>query len=235
MEFADVIRRRHMVRTYTDEPVPRSTVDAVVNAGLRAPSAGFSQGFAFVVLEGAAQTEMFWQATLRGGLTPKSGGRFDRLRAAPVVIIPLSHKAAYLDRYNEPDKAGLGLEREDGWPSPYWDIDTAFATMTMLLAATDAGLGALFFGIFEDHGPLRAAFAIPGAYQPIGAITLGWPARRDPKSPSLSRGRRPRDHVVHYGSWGGGPALEPSPSGADHAGTGGRASVVDSSRKNAAR
>ena len=125
-----------MVRTYTDRPVPRELVDRILDAGRRAPSAGFSQGWAFVVLEGHDQTAPFWALTAPAGRGP--GAQWDRLRHASVVIIPLAHRQAYLDRYAEPDKAGLGLDRAESWRVPFWLVDTAFATMAMLLAATDA-------------------------------------------------------------------------------------------------
>jgi nitroreductase len=190
-----------MVRRYAARPVPRPLVDRVIDAGLRAPSAGYSQGWAFIALEGAEQTRPFWDLTSRSDDPPVPGGRREALRAAPVVVIPLSHRDAYLARYAEPDKAGLGLERADAWPVPYWDIDTAFAAMAMLLAATDAGLGALFFGLFHGTAALLAHLGVPPGYRPIGALTLGWPADDDRPSPSVARGRRERATVVHYGSW----------------------------------
>ena len=190
-----------MVRTYADRPVPRHLIDQVLDAGLRAPSAGFSQGWAFVVLEGAAETLPFWELTARSPQPPRPGGRQARLRAAPVVIIPLANKPAYLARYAEPDKAGLGLDQEAGWPIPYWQIDTGFAAMSMLLAATDAGLGALFFGIFHGEAALLGHLGVPNGLQPIGALTVGWPADTDEPSPSLARGRRDRSATVHFGRW----------------------------------
>jgi nitroreductase len=71
----------------------------------------------------------------------------------------------------------------------------------MLLTAVDAGLGALFFGIQPEHiDPVKAEFGIPAAYHPIGAITIGH-AAPDTPSPSLARGRRGLDQVVHRGGW----------------------------------
>jgi nitroreductase len=199
LEFAEVVRRRRMVRTYTDRPVPRELVDRILDAGRRAPSAGFSQGWAFVVLEGDEQTASFWALTAPAGRGP--GAQWDRLRHAPVVIIPLAHRQAYLDRYAEPDKAGLGLDRAESWRVPFWLVDAAFATMSMLLAATDAGLGALFFGLGGGESELLTHLGVPAGYEPIGAIALGWPAEHDSRSPSLARGLRARSEVVHFGRW----------------------------------
>jgi nitroreductase len=201
MELAEVIRRRRMVRNYDDRPLPPGALDALLRAAVRAPSAGFSQGWAFLALEGPSETARFWSATFPSESDRASFG-YPGLFRAPAIIVPLSHKDAYLDRYAEPDK-GWTDRSEDRWPVPYWDIDTGMAAMLVLLTAVDLGLGALFFGIFPDRlAPFRAAFGVPDAYTPIGAITVGHPAPDTP-SPSLARGHRPLAQVVHRGSWGG--------------------------------
>lgn len=187
-----------MVRNYDKRPVPPEILDRILANALRAPSAGFTQGWAFLVLDTPADTERFWTATFTGG--DRDAFRWQGIFDAPVVVVPLSNKQAYLDRYAEPDK-GVTDRREDFWPVPYWDIDTGFAAMLMLLTAVDAGLGALFFGIFPPRLPaFRDAFGVPDGYTPIGAITLGYPAPDEP-SPSLARGRRPLEDVVHRGRW----------------------------------
>ena len=189
-----------MVRNFDgSRPVPTDVVERILANALQAPSAGFSQGWAFLVLEGREETERFWSATFAGGDRAAFGwpGLFD----APVLIVPLSHKQAYLDRYAEADK-GITDRRESFWPVPYWDVDTGMASLLMLLTAVDAGLGALFFGIFPPRlDAFRAAFDVPEAYTPVGAIALGYPAPDEP-SPSLRRGRRPLDEVVHRGRFG---------------------------------
>src|SRR5581483_633047 len=60
-EFADVIRRRRMIRAFTTEPLPEGLTGRLPAAAARAPSAGFSQGFSFLVLEGADQCAPFWR------------------------------------------------------------------------------------------------------------------------------------------------------------------------------
>lgn len=204
MELAAVIRRRRMIRNFEDRVVPTELVDRILDHARRAPSAGFAQGFAFLVLEGAEQVGRFWDATFPR--PERDGFRWQGLFRAPVIVVPCSSKAAYLDRYAERDKGWTDRD-EARWPVPYWDVDTAFATMTMLLCAVDAGLGALFFGIFGGLPELRSAFSIPEAYRPIGAVALGWPAPDEP-SPSLTRGRRPWDEVVHRGRFRPGAAGE---------------------------
>ncbi|SDT66235.1 nitroreductase family protein [Jiangella sp. DSM 45060] len=198
MEFADVVVRRRMVRNYTDEPVDPAVVDRVLTHALHAPSAGFSQGWAFLRLDSPADVARFWDAA-----TPPGDGSdawSAGLRRAPVLIVPLSSKAAYLDRYAEPDKGWTDRD-EARWTAPYWDIDTGMASLLMLLTVVDEGLGACFFGIpAERVDAFRAAFGVPADYKPIGVVSIGHRAP-DRRSPSLRRGRRDLDAVVHRGRW----------------------------------
>ena len=195
MEFQDVIRRRKMIRSYTEEPVGRETVDFILENAIRAPSAGFSQGWGFLVLAEPAERALFWKTNWPDR---EEDRRWSTMQNAPVIIIPLAHKQAYLDRYAEPDK-GWEDKDEARWPVPFWLIDTSFAAENILLTVTDLGLGALFFGV--DTPRIREAFGIPEAYEPIGAISIGHPAEYDRPSPSLKRGRRSIEEVVRRGRW----------------------------------
>lgn len=198
MDFQDVLRRRRMVRNYDpSRPVPPETVDRLLRNAVRAPSAGFSQGWAFLVLSTPEERERFWAATTSSG-EPDAWLR--DMRNAPLLIVPLSHKAAYLDRYAGADKGWTDRD-EARWPVPYWDIDTGFAALLMLLTAVDEELGACFFGVPPERmDAFRAAFGVPGEYTPIGCVSVGYPAP-DRRSPSLRRGHRPMEEVVHRGSW----------------------------------
>jgi nitroreductase len=199
MEFQQVVDRRRMVRNFTGDPVDAALRDRILANALHAPSAGFSQGWAFLVLDSDADRELFWRST---GVdeSDEPNPWLDGMRRAPLLVVPLSHRDAYLDRYAEPDK-GWTDRSEDRWPVPYWHIDAGMASLLMLLTAVDAGLGACFFGIPPEHiVPFRAAFGVPDGYVPIGAIAIGHRAP-DRKSPSLRRGRRGADEVVHWGRW----------------------------------
>jgi nitroreductase len=199
MELLHAIRRRHMVRDYQDRPVDAAVVDRLLEAATHAPSAGFTQGWSFVVLEEPEQTGRFWDHTLPPA--ERAGFRWPGLLQAPVVVVPLASERAYRDRYREPDKAAGGRSVPDSWGVPYWQVDCAFATMLLLLAATDAGLGALFFAIARNQDALLADLGVPPDHRPIGAVTIGYPAAGDRPSSSAARGRRPLADVVHRGGW----------------------------------
>jgi hypothetical protein len=65
---------------------------------------------------------------------------------APLVIVPMSAKQVYLDRYAQPDKGWTDRD-ERRCPVPFWHIDTGMAALLILLTVADEGLGALYFGI----------------------------------------------------------------------------------------
>ena len=190
-----------MVRNYDpDRPVPPEVVERLLEHAIRAPSAGFSQGWGFLVLADGADRERFWRAA-----TPESDlwqRWLVNMRSAPLIIVAHSNKSVYLDRYAQPDKGWTDRD-ERRWPVPYWDIDTGFASLLILLTAVDEGLGACFFGIPPEQIPgYRAEFGVPAEFTPIGAISVGY-AAPDHRSGSLKRGRRPVADVVHRGQWSG--------------------------------
>jgi nitroreductase len=179
-----------MVRRFTDQPVPAESLDRILHNAVRGPSAGFSQGQAFLVLTGE-DLKRFWDVA--------SDAAGDTVTTAPLVIVPMSAKRVYLDRYAEPDK-GWADRDEQRWPVPFWHIDTGMAALLILQTVVDEGLGALYFGIVpEAVGPFRAAFGVPEDHEPIGAIAIGYDA--EPERRDLRARRRPAAEVVHYGRW----------------------------------
>lgn len=185
-----------MIRHYTDEPIPQESVERILANALRAPSAGFSQGWAFLVLTEPADRARFWP------FVPTRVENTPTMQRAPLVVVPLAHKATYLERYAEPDK-GWEDRAEARWPAPYWFIDTGMASLMMLLTAVDEGLDACFFGIQpEQLAPFRAEFGIPEEYAPLGGITVGHRAPDTPPQPdAVADRRRGLDAVVHRGQF----------------------------------
>lgn len=199
MDFADVVRRRRMTRAFRPEPIDREVIDACVDLATRSPSAGKSQGWNLVVVEGD-DTERYWASALPDA--KRASFAFPGLLHAPFVAIVTADPTAYLDRYSEPDKTATGLGASpDAWPAPYWTIDASFATMTFLLALEDAGLGALFFAHAAEES-IRREFALPSHVQILGVIAAGHPDdERKRRGRSASRPRRAPGDVVRRGRW----------------------------------
>jgi len=196
VEFQDVVRKRRMIRNFSSDPVEDDVRDRILHNALRGPSAGYSQGWAFMTFEGTEETESFWNVSFRG--RDRSPFRWQGLFNAPLIIVPFASMDDYLDRYAELDK-GWSDRDPNRWPVPFWHIDTGMATLLMLQTVVDAGLGALFLGIFRPD-EFKEAFGVPETHMPIGAIVIGRPLPDEP-SPSLKRGRRPLEEVVHRARW----------------------------------
>jgi nitroreductase len=201
VDFAEVLARRRMVRHYLDQPVDPAVLERVLAAGLRAPSAGYSQGYALVVIDSDADRLRFWDVT---SVDEDSASWPAETKAgvmrAPVLVVTLSCKRAYLDRYAATDKGWTDRD-EARWPVPYWHVDTGMVALLMLLAAVDEGLGALFMGIMPAVIPaFRAEFGVPDDHDVVGVVALGHP---DPAVPitDLSARRRSAEEIVHRGHW----------------------------------
>ncbi len=195
MELQDAIRRRRMVRDYDPErSVSRAQVDDLLALAVRAPSAGFSQGWRFLVLDTTAAVSRFWETTSAAG-PPDNWRR--KMMQAPVLIIAYCNKTEYLERYAKPDK-GLTDRSADPWAVPYWYVDTGMAALLILLGAVDAGLGACLFGVPADKvDALRVEFAVPAQLEPVAVISLGY-SRAGEVSRPLGGRRRPVAEVTAY-------------------------------------
>ena len=199
VQFSDVVRSRRMTRSFESTPVESSLLDSCVALGLRAPSAGKSQGWHVLLLQGE-DTSRYWDVALPQ--EKRASFAFPGLLNAPVIALMLADSSAYLQRYSEPDKSQTGLGVSvDSWPAPYWTIDASFSTMTFLHALEDNGLGALFFAHANEQG-LRKEFNVPEHIQILGTVALGYPAEGN-KRPgrSASRASKSVEDVIHHSQW----------------------------------
>jgi nitroreductase len=190
-----------MVRHYDDRVVDPAVVERVVNAGLRAPSAGFSQGYAVLLLTEPDDRARFWASTETEQETaswpPETRAGVMR---APVIAVTLSCKRAYLDRYAQPDKGWTDRD-ESRWPVPYWHVDTGMVALLMMLQAVDEGLGALFIGMAPAVIPaFRAAFGVPDDHDVVGVVCFGHEASDAPRRDLRAR-RHEASEVIHRGRW----------------------------------
>ncbi len=216
-----------MTRSYDPSlEVGEEALLALLRAAARAPSAGVTQGWDLVVLRSPGAREGFWRAA--GAAPPGEEDRWTAgMRTAPLLLVVVTDRAAYARRYAAPDKARAAAEAgaaavalidESGSPdgrSPWWDVDASMASLLVLLAATDAGLGACFFGVPPARrAAVLEALGVPHGRQLLGVISVGVPAPHPrgpagPRSPHRPR-RRTAVQVAHDGRWG-----EPLPTPAE--------------------
>ena len=110
---------------------------------------------------------------------------------------------AYVRRYGEEDKqrTGLGLGT-DAWPVPFWWVDSGAVTQNLLLLATEEGLGACLFGVFDHESAVKEACGIPAQKRITAAIALGYQTEANARpGRSAQRGRPPAENVIHWQRW----------------------------------
>jgi len=171
METWDAIRSRRNVRSYADQPLAPEHLDRILEAGWRSPSASNRQAWAFVLVTEAEQ--------LRGLSTVWMGARhLAGARAAIVLVLPTPEA----ERYVTIDQYDLGQ-----------------ATMAMMLAAADLGIGSGHSAV-GDQDACRRILGVPTDHTCAYMIALGYPADR-PLQPIIKPDRRPFDEVVHRSRW----------------------------------
>lgn len=197
MELQDAIRSRRMERRTSHEPLDVELVVELCDLARHAPSAGNSQGQAFVVVADAGHRAALAAAAGEDAWVERGYPAW--LSTAPVHVVPCADERAYHQRYAEPDKHA----DPDDWGVPYWWVDAGAALQNLLLLATEAGLAAGFLGAHAVPG-LAGLLDLPARVHPLGVVTLGHPHPQGTAATrSERRGRRPAATVVHRERWSG--------------------------------
>jgi nitroreductase len=185
-----------MVRAFSDEPVARETVERIVEAARRAPSAGNSQGISFVAVTDADTRRRV--AEIAGEPWYTGVGHQPFISEAPVQIVICAGEALYRARYAEADKR-KGADGDVAWPVPWWYVDAGAALMLLLLAAVDAGLRCAFVGV-RSPSDLAGLLGVPDRHHTVGVVLLGHGAP-DKRTKSLARRRRSLDEALRWERW----------------------------------
>ncbi|MDM7934580.1 MAG: nitroreductase family protein [Methanothrix sp.] len=159
MDLLEALKGRRSVRRYQEQPVPRDAVMALLEAAEAAPSAGNLRARRYVVIT---------RPQLRAVLAMAAFGQ-DHIKRAPVLIVVCADVGRSSARYG--DRGDL-----------YAIQDADAATMCLLLAAHDAGLGACWNGAFDDD-MVREALGLRERVLPVAIVSLGWPAERPDAPP----------------------------------------------------
>ena len=199
MEFDDIIKRRRSVRRFSDQRPDPAVIDRIIDQARRAPTAGFSQGVDFLVLDEPEALEAFWTKVE----DPEFPSDEEEIPAPPpVLVLVWSDPQRYLARYSAPDKIDFGIDQEEAWPVKYWDIDAGMAAMQLQLAAVNQGIDTWFFGVSYGEDAIREHFHVPADRKQVGVVALGYrdEGEQPPSSFSKSR-RRPLEDQLHRNGW----------------------------------
>jgi len=171
MEAWDAICARRNVREYKLQPVSEADLNRIAEAGWRAPSAKNRQPWDFVIVTDESQRKEL-STVWRGA------GHIASASAAIVLVVPVP-----------PDERRLVTD----------NYDVGQATMAMMIAATDLGIGTGHSSV-GDQEKARAILGIPDDHLVAFMLGLGYPADR-PLTPIRKPNRRPFDEVVHRERW----------------------------------
>ena len=173
MEAWDAICARRNVRQYKPDPVPEADLDRIAEAGWRAPSAKNRQPWDFVIVTDKAQLHEL-STVWRGA------GHIAAAAAAIAIVVPVP-----------PDERRVVTD----------NYDVGQATMAMMLAATDLGIGTGHSSV-GDQEKARAILGVPDDHLVAFLLGVGYPADRPltpirkPDRQTLSGGRPPRPVVI---------------------------------------
>ena len=155
----ETIMTRTSIRQYTDQPVEKEKIEAMLRAGMAAPTAVNAQPWHFVVVSDKAKLGELAAANPRAGM----------LKSAPLAIVVCGDMT----------KAMEGKGRQ------FWIQDCSAATENILLAAHAQGLGAVWTALYpmeERIQPVSEALKLPDTLIPLCTVVIGYPAEQpEPK------------------------------------------------------
>ena len=149
------IMTRTSIRQYTDQPVEQEKVEAMLRAGMAAPTAVNAQPWHFVVINDKTKLNELAAANPRARM----------LKTAPLAIVV----------------CGDMTKAMEGKGQAYWIQDCSAATENILLAAHALGLGAVWTGVYpmEDRmQPISETLKLPASIIPLCTIVIGYPAEQ---------------------------------------------------------
>ena len=222
VDLFEVIHTARAQRRLRPDPVPEALITRVLDAAIRAPSAGNEQNWHFVVMRDpelrrqvgtlyrkasdiaaavykarsrpAHLTEAQWQGMLTAG-----AHLWDHMGDAPVLIVPCLHQRS-LPARDALDPAWRGhYDAERAYLDRIRGSSIYPAVQNIILACRALGLGTV---ITTNHLRIEAEFktllGIPDDVDTFALMPVGWPEGRfGPLS------RRPLAEVVHADRWSG--------------------------------
>jgi nitroreductase len=169
MELMEAIFQRRAVRSYTDQPVSKTTIMELLQAAIQAPSAVNQQPWAFAVIRGRKRLDEYSERAKQHMLAalPQSLAlhrRSDQLTNTNYHVF--HHAGTVIVIYGKPAQFAA-------------NEDCCMAAQNLLLAAHGMGLGTCPIGFVRpwlDLPAIKSEMGVPGNYSAIMPIVVGWPA-----------------------------------------------------------
>lgn len=176
MELDEAIRKRKMIRKYDkSKEIPERLISKLIENASKAPSAGHTQVQEFIVIKDTKTKRKLRLVSVNQ----------EQVEEAPVLIVVCSNTSRSVGRYGQRGKEFYSI------------VDGAFASLLILLTATNEGLGAGFVGAFDDE-KVSEILGLPsdGSVRPIGIVAIGYPGEKPSRLKRIAR-----DRLVHYERW----------------------------------
>lgn len=178
----DVIYSRRSVRAYTNEHIPHSTVQALLDAAVQAPSSLGGDSLSFVVVQEPRRLERLSGLTkVRWTeLAQKDPGLHLAASLVPEIDLSRGAEPEFDVFYGATTLIVICARR----PDPFAAGDCWLAAENLMLAAQALGLGTCCIGAATaalSSAEMRLELAIPPVFIPVAPIVVGVPAK--PSSP----------------------------------------------------
>jgi nitroreductase len=217
----EAIHTARSMRRLKPDPVPEPLITQILDAAIRAPSAGNAQNWAFVVVRdpelrrglgaiyGKASKIAVAMYAARGQpahLTEAQYGRlmttgahlWDHMGEAPVILVPCLRRPVVPPSESLPPDIRAHYDEELAYVERIRGASIYPAVQNILLACRALGLGTT---ITTNHirceGEVRALLGLPDDFDSFAMMPIGWPV--DSFGPLT---RRPLSEIVHAESWG---------------------------------
>lgn len=194
----DIIRSRRDVRgnRFTDQDLTPVTLDKILNAGLAAPSVGFSQPWRFVVVRSAAtklavkQSFETKNAEAASQFTNERQKLYRQLRLEGITEAPVNI-AVFYQPTSEPVLGQTSMSQ-----AGVYSVVCAIQNMWLMARALSVGLG---WVSIVDPETVKKLVNAPAACELVGYLCLGY-VEDFLDSPELEQlgweRRKPRDEVI---------------------------------------
>ena len=153
MDTLKAIMERRSCRVYQDRPVSEETIDALLKAGMVAPSAMNSQPWEFLLMqEPGKKAEVSALVSY-----------WSMLKKAPLGILVMGNLNGYRASHTD-----------------FFIQDCALCSGNILLAAQAMGLGGVYLGLYPKQDimeKIRAIYGIPEHILPFAVLSIGYPER----------------------------------------------------------
>ncbi|HBD95232.1 MAG: hypothetical protein A2015_09530 [Spirochaetes bacterium GWF1_31_7] len=168
-ETINMILERRSTRKFKPDMLGRNELDAIINAGIYAPSAMNQQSWDFTVIRSQEKIDLLNENSKKALAEMNYSNSHDHIfYHAPVVIIVSFHKEAMFPM-----------------------ADCSATIQNMLIAAHSLGIGSCWIGgaiTYFTTGDRNREFDIPETHKPYFTIALGYEDYTDANRPARKSG-----------------------------------------------